>query len=309
MKHLLGVQLWHLFKYAELTEVERQNVYLLMTNFIELINKVQICNIDDDVENLLKARFIHESDKNYPKDALHMYTENEPTMKRIEVPLNDLPHQLYTIKASDKIPDNCKYPLALIQAAQNQKQTTTGGLAKLLKLKIAAKVMLTVNIDIKDFLINGQTGIISHTEFATVSVCKVYVKFSDKQVCSKAMRSSNLGRKNLWALVEKCETTEISIKKGSASPFIKHTQFLLTIALTSAVHEVQGLSLEQGVIDFHLQKQKSFGLGQIYTAIVNVKTYDNLYCIGEFKKSTIKVNKDALLEYERLKKKKTYFPQ
>ena len=25
MKHLLGLQLWHLFKYAELTEVVKQN--------------------------------------------------------------------------------------------------------------------------------------------------------------------------------------------------------------------------------------------------------------------------------------------
>ena len=32
-----------------------------------------------------------------------------------------------------------------------------------------------------------------------------------------------------------------------------------------------------------------------------VKTYDNLYCIEEFKKSAIKVNKEALSEYERLK--------
>ena len=33
-----------------------------------------------------------------------------------------------------------------------------------------------------------------------------------------------------------------------------------------------------------------------------VKTYDNLYFIGEFKKSAIKVNKDALLEYKGPKK-------
>ena len=32
-----------------------------------------------------------------------------------------------------------------------------------------------------------------------------------------------------------------------------------------------------------------------------MKTYDNVYCIGEFKKSAINVNKDALLEYEHLK--------
>ena len=39
----------------------------------------------------------------------------------------------------------------------------------------------------------------------------------------------------------------------------------------------------------------------MYAAPSRVKTYDNLYCIGEFKKSAIKVNKDALLKYERLK--------
>ena len=38
----------------------------------------------------------------------------------------------------------------------------------------------------------------------------------------------------------------------------------------------------------------------MYTARSRVKTFDNLYCIAEFKKSAIKVNKDALLEYERL---------
>ena len=46
--------------------------------------------------------------------------------------------------------------------------------------------------------------------------------------------------------------------------------------------------------------------GQIYTALSRVKIYDNLYCIGEFKKSTIKVNKDALLDYERLKENDLY---
>ena len=77
MKLLLGLHLWHLFKYAELTEIVRQKDKL----FIDLLNKVRVGNIDDDVEKLLKPRFIHESDGNYPKDALHMYAENEPVMK------------------------------------------------------------------------------------------------------------------------------------------------------------------------------------------------------------------------------------
>ena len=44
-------------------------------------------------------------------------------MKRNEAVLNELPGEIYTIEANGKIADNYKYPLALIQAAQNQKQT------------------------------------------------------------------------------------------------------------------------------------------------------------------------------------------
>ena len=60
--------MWYLFKYVELTEVLRQNDKLC----IDLLNKVQVSNIDDDVEKVIKARFIHESDETYLKDALHM---------------------------------------------------------------------------------------------------------------------------------------------------------------------------------------------------------------------------------------------
>ena len=55
MKHLLGLQLWHLSKNPELTEVVRQKD----KPFIDLINKVRIGNIHDDVENVPQARFIH----------------------------------------------------------------------------------------------------------------------------------------------------------------------------------------------------------------------------------------------------------
>ena len=167
--------------------------------------------------------------------------------------------------------------------------------------------MLAVNIDTQDGLINSQTGIIRHTEFAQGSARK----FSDEQAGLKAMKSSYLGRQNSWAPIEKCEA-EISIKKRLALRPIKHTQFPLTFAWTSTVQKVQSLCLELGVIDFDLHKQRSFGPGQMYTAISRVKNYDNLFCILEFKKSAKEVNKDvnkdALLEYERLKEN-TFFPQ
>ena len=78
-------------------------------------NKFLVGNIDYAVKELLKARFIHESDANYPKDALHLFTEDELAIKRNEDVLNDLPGEPYKIEASYKIPENRKYPLVTIQ--------------------------------------------------------------------------------------------------------------------------------------------------------------------------------------------------
>ena len=99
MKHLLGLQLWQLFWCVELTEIVRQNDKL----FINCFNKIRVGNTDDDVEKLLKARFIYESYEDYSKDALNIYVEKESTMKKNGAVLNDLLGELYTIEANDKI--------------------------------------------------------------------------------------------------------------------------------------------------------------------------------------------------------------
>ena len=63
-----------------------------------MLNKVRVGNIDDDVENLLKARFICPPYENYTKDAF-MYMQK---MKRNTAVLNDFPGKLYTIEANNR---------------------------------------------------------------------------------------------------------------------------------------------------------------------------------------------------------------
>ena len=70
------------------------------------------------------------------------------------------------------------------------------------------------------------------------------------------MRSSYLNRQNYWVLIEKFETM-IPEKKACASPSINCTLFPLTLTWASTIS----------------------------TALSGVKTYGNLYCVGEFKKS------------------------
>ena len=74
MNQLLSLQLWYLFKYAELTEVARKSD---QTN---VLNNVLLSIEDENTERLLKEIFIDQSDKNYPHDALNMYTKNAPRL-------------------------------------------------------------------------------------------------------------------------------------------------------------------------------------------------------------------------------------
>ena len=64
-----------------------------------------------------------------------------------------------------------------LSLAQNKKQFETGGLAKCLEIKVGAKVMVTVNVDIQDMLINGQIGEVAGFEIMSSIEEKVYSKF------------------------------------------------------------------------------------------------------------------------------------
>ena len=77
-------------------------------------------------------------------------------------------------------------------------------------------------------------------------------------------------------------------KKGLTSPFIKHTQLSLELALASTVHKVQVLSLEQGVVGFdalleceYLKqndlfstiKRSTISVGEVTVLVHNVRSH------------------------------------
>ena len=64
----LSLDLWNIFKFAELTEVMKQRGDI---EFIEFLNKIRVGNLDESIQTRLKARFFKENDVNYPRNALH----------------------------------------------------------------------------------------------------------------------------------------------------------------------------------------------------------------------------------------------
>ena len=99
MNKLLFLELWHLFKYAEITEAVRHSD----RTFVNVLNSVCLGTANENIENFLKARFIDPPDKNYSHNALHMYTKNARTILRNQNVLKNLPSEVYSIESNEKM--------------------------------------------------------------------------------------------------------------------------------------------------------------------------------------------------------------
>ena len=63
-----------------------------------------------------------------------------------------------------------------------ENQSETGGLASTLQIKSNVRVMLTMNVDLQDRLIDGQSGTVNHIEINDQhNISKVYIKFDDNK--------------------------------------------------------------------------------------------------------------------------------
>ena len=70
--------------------------------FVSLLNKIREAEIDDNVENTLKSRFLKET--SLPQHVVHMFAENKPAKEHNETQLNTFDTQLILTDAIDEIP-------------------------------------------------------------------------------------------------------------------------------------------------------------------------------------------------------------
>ena len=132
--------LWRLFEMAELHEVMRQRGDV---TFIDLLNRVRIAEVNTDDENILKSKFVIEDNAHYPQKAIHIWAENDPVNKHNTSMLSKVINPLFVINAIDILPKNIQP--SVINKVLNRSQMETGGLARILELKVQARVMFTSN--------------------------------------------------------------------------------------------------------------------------------------------------------------------
>ena len=148
--------------------------------------------------------------------VFHIFAENDPVSTHNDSMLNQLAGLPIEIEAIDIVPSNCGFTESNIIVAQNRKPSDTGDLVKCLKLKLEAKVMLTVNLDVRERLINGQIGVVKHLEFIKNKVSLIYIKFDDPDAGKKLTTKNSTARIHNWVPIERHETSFVIINTNKS---------------------------------------------------------------------------------------------
>ena len=159
-----------------------------------MLNQIRVGRIDESSEMIIQSRFIDSEDTNYPKEALHIFAENGPVLIHNDSMLSQLAGLPIEIEAINIVPSNCGFTESETIAEQNRKPFDTGGLVKCLKLKLEAKVMLPINLDVQGRLINGQIVVAKHLEIIENKVSIIYVKFDDPDAGKKVITKKSTAR-------------------------------------------------------------------------------------------------------------------
>ena len=283
--------LWHEhFMMLQLTQIMRQSGN---SEFSELLCRVRINSCTSDDIRTLKSREIAADAPDYPTQALHVYRLNSDVDTRNTLMLNNLAPQSaqYTIKAIDSVAGQTSH---ICLSSLSDKRSETGGLHTKLKLAIGARVMLTANVDVSDGLVNGARGEVVHVVIHEVT--SVLVKFDNNRVGSKSIQTSQY-RVRFPQAVPLTKYEVVFFAKGKRGSEIKRLQFPLTLAWATTIHKVQGLTLDEIVVDM---KGGRFSPGQAYVAFSHVKTLEGLHILNLNVKA-IKKSIDAENEMFRLR--------
>ena len=276
----------------ELTQIIRQKDDAA---FCDVLCRVRTndCTLEDN--EVLKSRITKPDKPDYPTQALHVYRLNTDVDKHNAHMLNSLATetQQYSIKASDAIAGQTSHiDLSTLSA----KRSETGGLHGVLKLAVGARVMLTTNVDVSDGLVNGARGEVVHIVTSSNNKVKtVLVKFDNSRVGSQAVQQNEYHDAYPDA-VPICKHEVVFLAKGRRGSEITRLQFPLTLAWATTIHKVQGLTLDEIVVDM---KGGRFSPGQAYVAFSRVKTLQGLHIVN-FNATAIKKSADVQDEMSRL---------
>lgn len=231
--------------------------------FVRVLNKVRICDIDDEVMETLKSREI----KYISQDGLipTMIFATNAEVDRVNKKYYDkLTGEEYKYKLKKKWYKNIAY---------KEKYDNIVRFEEDLCLKVGAQVLYLVNSTDNTNLFNGSRGVVKRFE----SGLPIVLFTTGKETFEKTI-----------------STTTLDILEDD-KPIMSYTQIPLKLAYGITCHRSQGQTLSILRVEF----SRLFEYSQAYVALSRVKTLDGLY-IRNLDFNRIKADKRCIDFYKAL---------
>ena len=157
------------------------------------------------MEKILISKFVNKNGLSYPTHSVHIFAENNSVGEHNKERITELNaiNSINSINAIGKNPAESKISQSQIEAINVRKISDTGNLAFNLDIKNGTQVILTININLKDRLVNGLVVMVMGFKYIGNTVKVIYVKFNDKKAGKMAIQGDNLARQNCRVLIGK----------------------------------------------------------------------------------------------------------
>ena len=300
----VSMNLWREFDYEELTINQRQSgdgndtwrqlLYrarlgilscndhcLLSDRLVSLENLAADSHrpIDKAVEHFRKLRSIEASAVCLLPTRNMVDEFNSKIMSKLNrsvIEISALDEIDYRIK---RISKNAEEAVKQLDRLDDARQT--GGLEKVLKLAVGARIMLHKNVDVTKGLVNGSMGTlvdVVYDKHETIQLLKIKFDLYSSEI--------DIAR----------DTRKIQIYSNA---YLYRKQFPLTIAYSMTIHKSQGLSLKCVLADVG---KSVFSPGMAYVCLSRVTSLDGLHLLN-LSVLKIKASKSEIKEYVRLRGK------
>ena len=279
------------FQCHELTEVVRQKD----KDFINILNRVRKGEAPDELSELVVTK----DDPHYMKDALHVFGTNARCYEHNTAMLRELSTTVFDIPSVDCKKDKKTGQLQV--DVSKSKRSDTGNLEFCLSIAEGAKVKLTTNIDVSDGLSNGARGIVTKIITCQEQVKHILVTFENPDVGINAKSKSKFKKEYPSAVPLERHGTNFLLSKGVE---ISRTQFPLTLAWACTIHSVQGLTVDNIVVNM----DDMFDYAHAYVAFSRVRTIQGLQILGKYDPTKIRADSKVTKEMQRLQEKTLQIP-
>ena len=277
--------LWSLFELFELTEIMRQKDDKIFA--IALGNIAKGTMTLDDID-LLKSRIVSNENSETMGDAIRIFRSNAEVDAYNTKVLASLNTEGATANAYDYCVGDGLASIRekVLSNVTNLKTSETYGLPLQIDLKVGAKYMMTVNLDVEDVLVNGACGQLIMIDYGKLQKtnetvpCRLWIKFNEEKTGRKARANfhSVMRNRNIDFSITPIEPVTRQINTRSTNFKVERKQFPIVPSEAMTIYKSQGGTYERVVVNL----KKGITRSELYVACSRATKANGLYLIGDF---------------------------